>query len=652
MEWVLDAKPAQKGILLKLVDENGYSRNMFIRASFRGYIEPRVDPRSLVYDLEHEEALEKVYIEEWFKPPFYRDKTEIIVYVTSSYEAVRRIGYLVEKLGVGRRVNTIPDPLVETLRRLNIRPSYPLRYGMIGKGGETRNTLLKLVDNPFKWIEIVPLLGDIDVGEPVYADRFLVKTRGSTVVLSKQELYDEIISFINDADIVFAPFSLRLEIEEKIGFLGKNPVREAIWIDRNSMLTDVYGLLTWSVLSFTPIRMLNNTSIGTVLTTIEALYARMRRYLVVPGYGRIEPWRGLSELVLHDRGGAVFTPKPGVYWNVCQIDFNSLYPNIIARYNVSGETIDDPNCLNYRKIKGIEHKICFERKGLVSEVLGKLVGLREQIRSIISTTIDPDRRAVLDSIQKAVKWILVASFGYLGYRNSVFGSIMAHETVTGIDRYIIECARKGLESEGYKVIHVIVDSIFVWKNGDPIDCEKVRDIIVSSTGFKAKVESKYIWLYIPRNKTLPTAAPNKYFGLLEDGTLKIKGLMAVRRDTPPIVKEVQVAALKKLSKAVTQSLFQEKVKEIDEVFEKYKIMIYTRRVEPWKLVILRRARKEEYKTRNIQAKIVELMNTSVSILAYIMASRDKPIPITMYNGKYDVKYYIRLLEKAREELPR
>jgi len=69
MEWVLDAKPAQKGILLKLVDENGYSRNMFIRASFRGYIEPRVDPRSLVYDLEHEEALEKVYIEEWFKPP-------------------------------------------------------------------------------------------------------------------------------------------------------------------------------------------------------------------------------------------------------------------------------------------------------------------------------------------------------------------------------------------------------------------------------------------------------------------------------------------------------------------------------------------------------------------------------------------------------
>lgn len=652
MEWVLDVKPVQKGLLLRLIGENGHSKSMFMRAFFRGYIEPRVDPKSLAHDLEYEEAVEKVYLEEWLKPPFYRDKTEVIVYVTSSHEAVYRIGHRVEKLGVGKRVNTIPDPLVETLWRLNIRPSYPLRYGMMNRSIETGNLLLKLLHNPFKWIEITPLLGDIDVGEPVYADRFLVKTRDSVIVFSKQELFDKISLLISNADIVLAPFSLRIEIEEKIGSLDKNAVREAIWIDRNGVLTDVYGLLAWSVLSFIPLRMLNNTSIGTVLTTIESLYARMRRYLVVPGYGRIEPWRSLSELVLHDRGGVVFTPKPGVYWNVCQIDFNSLYPNIIARYNISSETIDDPNCLNYRRIESIEHEICFDRKGLVPEVISKLVGLREQIREVISTTVDPNKRSILDSIQKAIKWILVASFGYLGYRKSVFGSIMAHETVAGIDRYIIECARKKLESEGYKVIHVIVDSIFVWKNGDPLNCEKVRDIIVSSTGFKAKIESKYIWLYIPRNKNLPTATPNKYFGLLEDGTLKIKGLMAVRRDTPPIVKEAQREALKKLGKAVTKSLFRERVKEIDKVFERYKMMVRAERVESWKLVILRRIRKEAYKTRNVQARLVELMNTSVNIIAYIVVFRGKPIPVTMYSGKYDVEYYIRLLEKARDELPR
>ncbi|MDD1749009.1 MAG: hypothetical protein LUO89_03955 [Methanothrix sp.] len=38
----------------------------------------------------------------------------------------------------------------------------------------------------------------------------------------------------------------------------------------------------------------------------------------------------------------IFQPEPGVYRKVHQIDFTSLYPSIIVKYNLSPETIDHP----------------------------------------------------------------------------------------------------------------------------------------------------------------------------------------------------------------------------------------------------------------------------------------------------------------------
>ncbi|MEM1644787.1 MAG: DNA polymerase domain-containing protein [Ignisphaera sp.] len=48
----------------------------------------------------------------------------------------------------------------------------------------------------------------------------------------------------------------------------------------------------------------------------------------------------VKRLIVYNCGGVMHKPRPGLYWDVYQIDFNSLYPNIIVRYNVSGETID------------------------------------------------------------------------------------------------------------------------------------------------------------------------------------------------------------------------------------------------------------------------------------------------------------------------
>ena len=85
----------------------------------------------------------------------------------------------------------------------------------------------------------------------------------------------------------------------------------------------------------------------------------------------------------------------------------------------------------------------------------------------------------------------MASFGYLGYRNSLFGSVMAHETVTSTSREIMRKARLTVEKEGYKVVHAIVDSIFVVEVETFDECMSLRDKIMRETEFEAKTEAHY-----------------------------------------------------------------------------------------------------------------------------------------------------------------
>jgi DNA polymerase, archaea type len=54
----------------------------------------------------------------------------------------------------------------------------------------------------------------------------------------------------------------------------------------------------------------------------------------------VEAIRNISEMRALDKGGMIFQPEPGVYEKVHQIDFPSLYPSIIVKYNLSPETIE------------------------------------------------------------------------------------------------------------------------------------------------------------------------------------------------------------------------------------------------------------------------------------------------------------------------
>lgn len=75
--------------------------------------------------------------------------------------------------------------------------------------------------------------------------------------------------------------------------------------------------------------------------------------------------RNICDLKATDKGGMIFQPDPGVYEKIHQIDFTSLYPSIIVKYNRSPETIEHP-----------------EKKGFRSTVLASLLNLRIETKRL------------------------------------------------------------------------------------------------------------------------------------------------------------------------------------------------------------------------------------------------------------------------------
>jgi len=207
------------------------------------------------------------------------------------------------------------------------------------------------------------------------------------------------------------------------------------------------GVLMASRLSGLSPNLTSRFTPGTLISSYEVFEA-LRRGVAVPFRKRdAESVRDISVLKASDRGGMIFQPEPGVYEKVHQIDFTSLYPSIIVKYNISPETIDHP-----------------ELKGFLSTILSSLLNLRIETKRMKKT--NPDYKGI-DSI---LKWMLVTCFGYTGYRNAKFGQIQVHERITETSRELLMQIKELAEEMGFEVLHGIVDCL--WVVGEPISSFK------------------------------------------------------------------------------------------------------------------------------------------------------------------------------------
>ncbi len=276
----------------------------------------------------------------------------------------------------------------------------------------------------------------------------------------------------------------------------------------------------WELVRVTklPVQYACRTTPGTGISYMQMEVAWRDGVLIPAQKAEPESLKHPDELLRADRGGLVFPPRLGFFENVAELDFVSEFPSIMAQFNISPETINCPCCPQAPRVPELGYRVCQKHRGITSRVVERLIAKRRQykemqqswesgVRSPESQIPSAESRApcqsAIDNQQSAIgnpapypvsrapsseprvpypvsripspsackqrrdvlKWLLVCCFGYTGYKNARFGKIEAHEAINALAREKLLVAKEAAEQRGFRVLHALVDSIYVQKSG-------------------------------------------------------------------------------------------------------------------------------------------------------------------------------------------
>jgi DNA polymerase elongation subunit (family B) len=216
-------------------------------------------------------------------------------------------------------------------------------------------------------------------------------------------------------------------------------------------------------------------------------YLAHKRNLLVPYKpANLETPKTVKELIAADRGGLIIEPKIGVHEEVAEFDFVSLYPSIISKLNVGAETLNCDCCPDSKRITPeLGYRICEKQRRLVAESLEIPIQNRREYKQLRKLATDDKKTwALFDARQGMLRVIGHISFGYQGHAHSHFGLIDVHCAICAWARHIANRARRTAEGLDYKVLHVIIDSLFGIKPGSTAqDYLKLKKEIERFTNF-------------------------------------------------------------------------------------------------------------------------------------------------------------------------
>jgi len=219
---------------------------------------------------------------------------------------------------------------------------------------------------------------------------------------------------------------------------------------------------------------------------------------------------------------------------------------------------------------------------------------------------DPHLREVYDNRQIALKWILVTCFGYLGYKNAKFGTVDGHIGVCAFGREALLNASHKAEEQGFEVIHGIVDSLWLKKPNATIEeYENLCKAITEQSGVPINFEGRYKWIVFLPSKTHPNVGVlNRYYGVMEDGKIKVRGLEIRRRDTPKFVFDAQTEMINTLAQANNTTELHKKIPDALEVLRSYRQKLLDGEVPISDLIITKRMSRKPERYRQHVSQVI------------------------------------------------
>lgn len=355
----------------------------------------------------------------------------------------------------------------------------------------------------------------------------------------------------------------------------------------NAVMYHDYGLEgIWELARVTalPVQTVARVSPGTGISAMQIVTALKDKILVPWHKQQAEDPKSVLDLIRSDIGGLVFQPTVGLHKDVAEVDFISMYPSIMARFNISPETIQPG-----RVLPGTGLPLTSPEPGLVPKTLESLLKKRIGIKLRLLDMSRWDVRYKRYKAQSAAhKWLLVTCFGYLGYKNARFGKIEAHEAVTAYGREALLLAKEAAEDMGFTVLHMYVDGMWVQKDGlnKSKDFDFLLDEIHERTSLPIALDGIYRWIgFLPsrQNKRLPVA--NRYFGVFQSGEIKCRGIELRRHDTPAFIAEIQQEALNILAQASHANHLPECLERVHQLVARRTYDLRHGKISPHKLLV-------------------------------------------------------------------
>ncbi len=427
------------------------------------------------------------------------------------------------------------------------------------------------------------------------------------------------------------------------------------------------GLFELSRLCRMPMHTSSRASIGKALSSLQ-FYHASKRGLLVPWKPTLsEVIKDRNELLAADRGGLVFEPIMGVHEGVGELDFSSLYPNIMLRKNISAETVKCGCCpSSSNRVPELGWNVCERQTGLVPSAIEIIVNKRLKYKELKLSAKGTSNYKKYNERQAVLKWLGVTTFGYLGFNNAKFGRIDAHIAVCAWDRKILLDTMRIAEAHGFRLIHCIVDSLWLKKEDgkltEPGEYLKLRSEIEERTGFPLSFEGEYKWIvFLPSRENPATPVLNRYFGVDWSGELKVRGVEARRHDTPLSFKKWQMEIIRLLAEADSRDEARSRVSDCIGVFLRCAESLERHEVPAAELAFTTNLSKDpsEYHVNTVQSAAVHALESEgvrlhagegihYVITDYKGRGSKRATPLDAWNASssYDARRYIELLART------